>query len=598
MLTDLKNIENYKIYSLIIASIVAFVILAFESFSYVSSELENLSKQNRNLIIQEIRYLTKSWLRECIDVLELTAYQIDENYANEEQIKKISQTYSQYDKYFDALQILVADDYFYVNGIKVDDYKKHIRYQNNLCNFSNKNSQNTEFIKTCSNNTEKIIYKTFEEEHWYLGTKWFQDTKNTMKTNMETMKVHGLLFEKTINLCTPIKDDKKNFKGVFCGIIKVDLVPQKIETLKIPKNYYYFISDKEGNILIAVGNYELINKNAKEIFSKKSIKSVSSAQDIVVGNSVVTIDNLIDFNWYIGVGADEEEANSYAMRKFFKHSAIIFGCFVIFVIIINSSYTFLYKRSEAKRVEYEKILQYRSKMSEIGELISAVNHQIRQPINALALLINNAINKLCSKDSLDKKELEQNLRLSQKDILLINNTIDIFRNFYSFNDTVTEFELKNCVENVLCVMRTELSISSIKIDMDASNIEGVKIYSIENFVQQILLVLIQNAKDAILPLKVIRELQRRKIEITFKIDKKFAHIFVSDFGMGVAEDAQNKLFSGLKGSKKHKGTGIGLFFSKKLAKERLMGDLTLISSKMPTTFKLTLARDIKRISHV
>ncbi|MDR0408011.1 MAG: sensor histidine kinase [Campylobacteraceae bacterium] len=593
MLIDLKNIENRKIYSLIIVSIIAFVILVFSSFNYVSSELKNLSKQNRNLIIKEMRYLTKSWLKECIDILGFTAHRIDENYANEEKIKKISQTYSQYDKYFDALQILVVDHYFYVNGIKVDDYKKHIRYQSNLCNFSNKDNQNTEFIKTCSNSTDEIVYQNFSEEHWYLGTKWFQDTKNSMKTNMQTMSVHGLLFEKTINLCTPIKDNEKNFKGVFCGIIKANLVLQKIKTLEIPQNYYYFISDKDGDILIAVGNHELINKNAKEIFSKKFIKNISGTQDVIVNNSVVTIDNLIDFDWYIGVGVDEKGLHSYAVQKFFKHSAIIFGCFVLFIIIINSSYTFLYRRSEAKRVEYEKMLQYRSKISEIGELISVMNHQIRQPITALALLINNALNKISSKKSLNKKELERYLKLSQKDILLINNTIDIFRNFYSFNDVITEFSLKNCIENILFIMRIELSISSIKIDMDASNIEGVKICSVENFVQQILLVLIQNAKDAILPLKIIRELHRRKIVITFESDKKFVHIFVSDFGIGIAEDMKKRLFSELRGSTKRQGTGIGLFFSKKLAQEKLMGDLTLVSSKMPTTFKLTLAKDIK-----
>ncbi|MDR2342529.1 MAG: sensor histidine kinase [Campylobacteraceae bacterium] len=591
----LQNIENYKIYSLIVISIVAFVILIFESFNYVSSELEILSKQNRNLIIKEMRYLTKSWLKESIDILEFIAYYVDENYENEEQVKKISQTYAQYGKYFDALQILVMDSYFYVNGIKVNDYKKHIMYRGDLCNFSDKNNRSAEFHKMCLNNTDEITIQSLDDELWYLNRKWFQDTKNSMKTNMEIMDIHGLFFEKTINLCTPIKDSKKDFKGVFCGIIKVGSIPKKIEAIEIPQNYYYFISDKEGNILIAVGNYEIIDKNVKEIFSKKFIKSTSSAQDIVINNSIVTIDNLIDFNWYVGVGIEEGIYN-YAMQRFFKHSAIIFGCFVLFVVIINSSYTFLYRRSEAKKAEYEKILQYRSKINELGELISVINHQICQPINALALLVNNAINRLSSKD-FNIKELEQNLITSQKDILLINKTIDIFRNFYSFSDIATEFELKNCIESVLHVVHTELTIRSIRIDMNASNIEKVKIYSIENFIQQILLVLIQNAKDAILPLKAIKDMHRRKIDITFQTDKKFVHIFVSDFGTGIAGDVKKSLFSVYKGSTKRKGTGIGLVFSKKLAKEKLSGDLVLISSKMPTTFKLTLARDIAGGAH-
>ncbi|MDR0762514.1 MAG: sensor histidine kinase [Campylobacteraceae bacterium] len=590
----LKNIENYKIYSLIVISIIAFAILIFESFNYVSSELEILSKQNRNLIIKEMHYLIKLWLKEAVNTLEFIAHDVNENYEDEEQIKKISQSYAQYGKYFDALQILVVDNYFYVNGIKANDYKKHIAYRRDLCNFS-ENTSNVELIKECMSNADETAFQSLADELWYLERKWFQDTKKSMKANMETMDIHGLFFEKTINLCTPIKDGKKDFKGVFCGITKAGLIPQKIEVLEIPQSYYYFISDKDGNILIAVGNSEVINKNVKEIFSKNFMQNSSGAQSIVVNDSIVTVDNLIDFNWYVGAGTEEEAYNS-AMQRFFKHSAIIFSCFVLFVIVINSSYTFLYRRSEAKKAEYEKILQYRSKINELGELISVINHQICQPVNALALLVNDAINRLSSKD-FNIKELEQNLITSQKDILLINKTIGIFRNFYSLKTIAAEFELKNCVENVLHVMRTELAIRSIRIDMDASNIEKVKIYSIENFIQQILLVLIQNAKDAILPLKAIRDIHRRRIEVTFQTDKKFVHIFVSDFGTGIAEDVEKSLFSECRGSTKREGTGIGLVFSKKLAKERLAGDLVLVGSKMPTTFKLTLARDIAGGTH-
>ncbi|MDR2790532.1 MAG: hypothetical protein LBB59_06110 [Campylobacteraceae bacterium] len=195
----LKNIENYKIYSLIAISIIAFVILVFESFDYVGSELENLSKQNRNFIIKEMRYLIKSWLKEAVNTLELIAYDINENYENEEQIKKISRSYAQYGKYFDALQILVVDNYFYVNDIKANDYKKHVAYHNDLCNFGEK-ILNIEFIKECMSNADETAFQSLDDELWYLKRKWFQDTKKSMKTNMETMDIHGLFFEKTINL--------------------------------------------------------------------------------------------------------------------------------------------------------------------------------------------------------------------------------------------------------------------------------------------------------------------------------------------------------------------------------------------------------------
>ena len=59
--------------------------------------------------------------------------------------------------------------------------------------------------------------------------------------------------------------------------------------------------------------------------------------------------------------------------------------------------------------------------------------------------------------------------------------------------------------------------------------------------------------------------------------------------MGIAKEMKKRLFSEIKSSAKKLGSGMGLFFSKRLAKERLHGDLTLVNDKMPTIFKLTLA---------
>ncbi|MDR1976537.1 MAG: sensor histidine kinase [Campylobacteraceae bacterium] len=587
------NIESRKVYNLIALSTIAFIVLSIQSFYYIGSELKNLAEQNRNLIIKEMRDATKLWLEKRVNILELTANYINANYTDEERIKNISQVYRQYDKYFDAMQILVLDNYFYVNGMKIEDYKKRTRYKINICQFNDDHNKNEEITKLCSEETGKAGFKDYNDEHWYLGAKWFQDTKRTMGVTMETMRIHGLLGEKTVNLCAPIKDDKGNFKGVFCGVVRTCSIPEKMEMLKIPENYYYFISDRAGNILTKVGDDELVDKNVREIFARGLIQNASVPQDIDINQSVVTIDKLIDFDWYIGVGVDKKALNSQAMWKFFKHSIIIFGCFALFIFVINGSYLLLYRHSEARRREYEKILQYRSKMSEIGELISVINHQIRQPINTLALIVDNILNRLNGKNYLNKNELEEYLQLFQKYILLIDKTIDTFRNFYSLNDTVTEFELKSCVESILHITHMELSLSSITATIDASNIEGLKIHSVENFIQQILLVLIQNAKEAIMPLKVIKELHRRKIEIKFEIDEKFVHILVSDFGEGITEETKKRLFLELKSSTKSKGVGMGLFFSKKLAKERLKGDLMLVNSKMPTTFKLTLLKDVK-----
>ncbi|MDR0762461.1 MAG: HAMP domain-containing histidine kinase, partial [Campylobacteraceae bacterium] len=309
----------------------------------------------------------------------------------------------------------------------------------------------------------------------------------------------------------------EDFKSVLYSTEKTSLFMQE-EMLKIPKSYPIFIS------------YDTLN-------AKNTPQMAAKAQNIYS-----SFDNFIDYNLYISVGI-----------------YIITLCsFTLFTIIANNSY----RRFKIKR-EYEKILF--SRMNETGELMSIVNHQIKQPINTLLLITSSIMDRLSKKESLDTDDLIEKLKLSKNNILLINKTIDTFRNFYKLDSMITEFELKSCIENILYITRSELILSNITIQMDTSNIEKLKIRSVENFIQQILLVLIQNAKEAIVPLEVIKQLPRRKIEISFAADNKFAHIFVSDFGEGINEDMKKILFTKLKSSAKSKEGGIGLFFSKKLA---------------------------------
>ncbi len=50
---------------------------------------------------------------------------------------------------------------------------------------------------------------------------------------------------------------------------------------------------------------------------------------------------------------------------------------------------------------------------------------------------------------------------------------------------------------------------------------------------------------------------------------------------------KEKLFHPIKSSKKDLGSGIGLYFARKIAQEKLEGDLVLLQASSPTTFRFT-----------
>ncbi|MDR3346802.1 MAG: sensor histidine kinase [Campylobacteraceae bacterium] len=563
----INNIESYKIYNLIAVATIAFIIIVSDSFYYVSTELKHLSEQNRILIVKEIQQATNMWLFERITNVENSAQFIDDVYDDEQKLKNLAAILTNRSKGFDTTQLLIPGRYFYVNGEKMDDYTQHYTY-----GFGD----------------EKYYYQNSDEEQWYLKLKWFTNTKANMKTTMETMDDHGLFHEKTINICTPIIKEGL-FRGVYCGIIKASALLERIDKLDMPQGGYYFISDSLGNVLASYGNGSLGEDDIAKIF----LDNPEGVQQLDDEKNIITVNKFQDFDWYIVVGINEDEIQeSASVQSFFKHAIIMLILFVLFMLIVNGSYAFLYSRAAAKKKEYEQILAYNSRMSEVGELVSGINHQLRQPLNSLSLIISGTLG-LLSKEVFNKKTVVGNLKLSQKSIVLMDKTIDIFRNFYRYNDAVSEFYLKEAVKSVLYVMHTNLSQSNITIEMDDSNIKELKIVSIENFIQQILLVLIQNAQDAIEPMNSLKDLEKRKIKIEFKHSGIYVSVYISDFGRGVREGSEKSIFSVLHKSQKKHGFGMGLFFAKKLANEKLMGDVMLLNNANPTTFCFVIKKDLK-----
>lgn len=566
MFTDfIKNIENYKVYHIIIIFTLAFLFMLFNGFYHIQNELKSFANQNRVLIAKDIDYTISSWISERINNLESSVKYLSQDlrFQDEEKLKAFSETFLEDNRYFDAIQILILDKYFYVNTIKFNDYRKNPIY---------------------------IDEKTGIEP---LKTQWFLDTKQQKKTTIYGMSVHGYLLEKTLNICTPILY-KENFEGVFCGILKAKSLFDKIEKLTFSQNASYFISSDEGNILTPFHNSHF-QKELEKFFLNKIDLNTNEPQKIIINNAVITLSKFQHFNWYIGVVTDKEDILQESRQRVTSHAIWLLLCFILLLIVVNSAHEFLRRRVERKQKEYEFMLAHRSRISEIGELISGINHQLRQPINATALVVSSTLD-LSERNLLDKPTLENNLKLCQKSISLMDKTIGIFRNFYRCSETANEFSLLDCIKSVLHVNYVELTKNNINIEMDEKSFEDIHVISIENFVQQILLVLIQNAKESLnaLDLQGKEAFYKKMIHIAVTCEFGKVLIDISDGGGGISKEVQETLFSEFKVSKKYQGSGIGLYFAKKLAKEKLLGDLTLHNAASPTTFRLMFPQYISK----
>jgi len=537
--------------------IVLFSMIMIHNFYFIQSKLEVLSELNRKAISKDIDYTIHSWIEQRINNVESNEgyLSIKALEGDHDLIKKYLNTFLNNRLFFDTVQVYVYDYYFYANTKLQYDFRKGLNQ------------------------------KDFIENKMVIKRPWLVNTKKTKTTTMTIVEEHGTLLEKTINICTPVIRNN-DVKAILCGIIKVNEILEKVKKLHFPKNAYYFISDKKGNVLTKIS--EKKRKAIKEIFSKNILDMNSlDYQESLLNKDILTIRKFNHFDWYIGVAIDNSVINSKILHKFTTNSIILFLLFFILIIIINSSHEFLRRRVEKQKEEYEYILAHRSRMSEIGELISGINHQLYQPINSLSLLLSNTL-FLQKHKKLDEETLNENLIMCQKATKLMSNTIKIFRNFYRCNESVTEFSLEEAINTVLQVMHIDLVRNNILIEMDYSSKENI-ITSVENFLQQILLVLIQNAKEALL----LSDNFDKRILIKVNVEDKYTYIDVIDKADGISAEVMPTLFKNMKSSKKNLGSGIGLYFAKKLAKEKLGGDLILQKSSSPTTFKLSFLNKLQ-----
>jgi len=113
------------------------------------------------------------------------------------------------------------------------------------------------------------------------------------------------------------------------------------------------------------------------------------------------------------------------------------------------------KEEIAKRIQNEKMLLQQSKMAAMGEMMDAVTHQWRQPLNALSMY--SEIIKSDFKDgTVDQAYVDQFRDDIQVQIDHMVNTLDEFRTFFRPNKENEMFSLLSIVHSVLLLTKDDL----------------------------------------------------------------------------------------------------------------------------------------------
>lgn len=236
----------------------------------------------------------------------------------------------------------------------------------------------------------------------------------------------------------------------------------------------------------------------------------------------------------------------------------------------------------ARRKEQESLLIHQSRLAAMGEMIGAIAHQWRQPLNALSLVLQN----LLMQHRLGTLNEESMQRMSTKASQLIermSHTIDDFRNFFKPNKVAAPFRLVQVIRSAAEILEGVLKNHSIELTIECD--EDVELFGFAGEFSQVVLNLIGNAKDALLTTRP----GLPHIAIRVSRDGERIQIEVEDNGGGIDPAIIHKIFEPYVTTKEEgKGSGIGLYMSKMIVESNMGGTIAAQNTTEGARFTLIL----------
>ncbi len=226
-------------------------------------------------------------------------------------------------------------------------------------------------------------------------------------------------------------------------------------------------------------------------------------------------------------------------------------------------------------LKQREILQHQSKLADMGEMVGAIAHQWRQPLNEIGIRIQNL--EFNYEDGLvDKKLIGNFVDENMKTINFMSKTIDDFRGFFRIDKIQETFDAKESIKATLSLFAAQLKdhLISVELNGDSFSIDGYK-----SEFQQVILNIISNAKDIL----IANEVKDAKIEITLKDNS----ITIYDNGGGIKKEIIDRIFEPYFTTKEQgKGTGIGLYMSKIIIENNMNGILEVRNIKDGVEFSI------------
>lgn len=236
-----------------------------------------------------------------------------------------------------------------------------------------------------------------------------------------------------------------------------------------------------------------------------------------------------------------------------------------------------------KNFSKDKLMTKQMRHAQMGEMISMIAHQWRQPLSTISA-ISASIQLKMSLEDKEEEVLYSNLNKINHQVQYLSNTINDFRNFFSPNKSKSEARLCDLIDQTMVIMKQAMLQNNIDIILECEHMKRpMNLYTSE--IVQVFLSLMKNSMDALLE----NEIKEAYLKIRGSEYKDKSVIIFEDNAGGISEEIIDKIFDPYFTTKNEKnGTGLGLYMSKLIVEKHCDGQIIVENTDVGVRFIIAL----------
>lgn len=250
---------------------------------------------------------------------------------------------------------------------------------------------------------------------------------------------------------------------------------------------------------------------------------------------------------------------------------------------LNASLEEKVAQKVAQITEQERMMISQSRLAAMGEMMSMIAHQWRQPLATTTLMITNE--RIASMIAGNEPNNSDKILDKISDTMIyLSDMIDDFQTFFKPDKSTEKISTCTLVERMQHFIQTRLTLEKVHIHIEECEEMFIDTYA--NEVVQILINIVNNAVDALIE----RKREERHIWISVHGGKKDATISIEDNGGGIQSDIIEKVFDPYFSTKSKNGTGLGLYMAKMIIDKHVGGRLSVDNTQKGARFTIVLPK--------